>query len=244
MLATPKLSRATPRNWAARVSRAVLVANQPGSPFVTAMPTAVTRRSQASSVFWATRISAGRLRSAASNSASAASDGASPIQNSPVDTSTSATPSAAARAVRGEQEVVGRAFEELGVGDRAGRDHAHDFSPHEFPTLRGRLHLLAHRDLLARADEPRDVPIGGMMRDAGHGNGALALLPGGQRDLEQAGSDVRIIEEQLVEVAEPEEQQVVRVAALQLPVLPHHRREVGRRVPHESSERSAAESRS
>src|SRR5262249_49987071 len=81
------------------------------------------------------------------------------------------------------------------------------------------------------------------MGNPGHRDGPLALLPRGQRELEQARTDLRVLEEQLIEVAEPEEQQVVRVASLQLPVLPHHRGEVGRRVPHESSERSAAESR-
>ena len=35
MSRTPKLSRAMPRNWAVSVSRAVLAANQPGSPLVT-----------------------------------------------------------------------------------------------------------------------------------------------------------------------------------------------------------------
>jgi len=52
-----------------------------------------------------------------------------------------------------------------------------------------------------------------MVRDACHGNGALALLARRQRDLEQARALVGVLEEQLVEVAEAEEQQVVRSAA-------------------------------
>jgi hypothetical protein len=83
-----------PRNCAASVSRAALAANQAGSPLVTGTPRAVIRRSQASSAFPARTISAGRRRSAASSSAWAVLSGASPSQNSPVDTSTSATPSA------------------------------------------------------------------------------------------------------------------------------------------------------
>ena len=50
---------------------------------------------------------------------------------------------------------------------------------------------------------------------------------------------VRVLEEQLVEVAEAEQQQVVRVALLELPVLQHHGdswghgwgRQLGRRSP-------------
>src|SRR5262249_44016441 len=104
--------------------------------------------------------------------------------------------------------------------------------------------LLAHRDLLARADEAADVPVGGVMGDTRHGNGALTLLARCERDLQEPRRELGVVEEQLVEIAEPEQQQVVRVAALQLPVLPHHRCQIGRRVPHGSSERSATERRS
>ncbi len=140
-----------------------------------------------------------------------------------------------------EEEVVGGAFEELGVGDRAGRDDADDLASHELLALGGRLHLLAHRHLASRADEPRDVAVGGVVGDARHRDRALALLARRERELEQPGRGVGVLVEELVEVAEAEEQQVVRVATLQLPVLPHHRGQLGRGVPHEAS---AAASRS
>src|SRR5260370_41049919 len=61
-----------------------------------------------------------------------------------------------------------------------------------------------------------------MGRNGGHRNRSLALLPGRQGDLKQARALVGVLEEELVEVAQTEEQQVVRVSLLELPVLPHH----------------------
>ena len=78
--------------------------------------------------------------------------------------------------VRGEEKVVARAVQELGVGDRARGDDAHDVAAHDLAALGGLLELLAHRHLLARADEARDVAVGGVMGDARHRDRALALL--------------------------------------------------------------------
>ncbi len=127
---------------------------------------------------------------------------------------------ALATAHDGEQEVVRAAREVRGVGHGAGRDHADHVAPQELLALAGGFHLLADRDLLAGLHEPRDVGLGRVMGDAGH----RRALPRGQRDGEQARALLGVVEEQLVEVAEPEQQQVVGIAALQLPVLRHHRR--------------------
>ena len=148
---------------------------------------------------------------------------------------------ARARPVDGQEIVVGRAVEVLEIRDRARGHDAHDLAAHQLLALGRRLHLLAHRHLPARADQARDIRLGGVMRDARHGNGALALLPRGQGELKEACPQMGVLEEHLVEIAEAEQQEVVRVALLQLPVLLHHGRQLGREVPHAPS---AAVSRS
>ena len=54
----------------------------------------------------------------------------------------------------------------------------------------------------------------------------LAAL--GQHDAERAGGDFGILEEQLVEIAHPVEQQAIRIGGLDLDVLLHHRRDARR----------------
>ena len=120
----------------------------------------------------------------------------------------------------GEQIVVGTAGEIGGVRERARRDHAHDVALEELLTLARGFHLLADGDLLAGLYEARDVAVRRVVRDAGH----RRALPRRERDRQQAGAELGILAEELVEVAESEQQQVVRVAALEVAVLLHHRR--------------------
>ena len=64
-----------------------------------------------------------------------------------------------------------------------------------------------------------------MIRDAAHRDGgALFLIARGERDLEFARGNHRVLEEQLVEIAQPEHQQRVRDLLLDAVVLPHQRR--------------------
>src|SRR6266446_3583152 len=126
-----------------------------------------------------------------------------------------------------QQEVVGGALEEGGVRHGAGGDDPDDLATQELLAAAGSLHLLAEGNLLPRPDQPRDVRLGRVMGDARH----LGALPGGERDLEQPGPALGVLEEHLVEVAEPKEQEVIGIAPLQLLVLLHHRRQ-RRRRPH------------
>src|SRR5262249_2023197 len=96
---------------------------------------------------------------------------------------------------------------------------AHDLAAQELLALAGPLHLLAERDLLAGPDQAGDVAVGRVVRDAGHGR-ALARR---QRDRQQPGAELGVLVEELVEVAQSEQQQVVGEAPLQLTVLRHHR---------------------
>ena len=137
-------------------------------------------------------------------------------------------PRARSGAMQGEEEVVRGPVQVLRVGERPRGDDAHHLSPHELLALARRLHLLAHRHLAPGANQPGDIAVGRVMGNARHGDGALPLLARGEGDLEQARALVGVLEEELVEVAEAEEEEVVGVALLELPVLQHHWRQRGR----------------
>ena len=72
----------------------------------------------------------------------------------------------------------------------------------------------------------------------------LAAL--GQHDAERAARDLGVLEEQLVEVAHPVEQQAVRIGGLDLDVLLHHRRDaaVSSAAGHDRARRRAGGSES
>ena len=121
-----------------------------------------------------------------------------------------------------QQKVVRRSFEVGGIRQRTWGDDPHDVAPQELLLAPGRLELLADRDLLPRVNEPRDVAVGGVVGNARH----RRALTRGQGDLEQSGRELGVLEEGFVEIAQPEQEHVIRVAPLQIAVLAHHRREV------------------
>ena len=127
----------------------------------------------------------------------------------------------AARAHR-QQEIVRGALQVGGVRQGPRGDDLHDVAPQELFFPAGRLELLAHRNLLAGVHEPGDVSVGGVVRDSRH----RRALASRQRDLEQARRQLGVLEERLVEVAQPEQEHVIGIATLEVAVLPHHRREV------------------
>ena len=116
------------------------------------------------------------------------------------------------------------------VGQRAGRDHAHDLAlDHALGLLRV-LDLLADRDAIALLHQPRDVAVGGVKRHAAHRHGGAGrvLRSRRQRQVERARRHQRVLVEHLVEIAHPEEQQRVAILPLRVEVLAHRRRHVGR----------------
>src|SRR5208337_768823 len=77
-------------------------------------------------------------------------------------------------------------------------------------------------DLESLADELGDVVLGRVVGHAAHRHGdAFLLVARGQRDLQLARSDHRILEEQLVEIAQAKEDKRVGVFFLDRGVLPH-----------------------
>ena len=114
---------------------------------------------------------------------------------------------------------------EGGVGGGAGSDDAGHFAADEFLGEAGVFNLFANSDLETAADQLGDVAFGGMIRYAAHRDvNALFLVAGSQGDLELAGGQHGIVEEQFVEIAEAEEQKSVGMLFLNGGVLAHQRR--------------------
>jgi hypothetical protein len=86
--------------------------------------------------------------------------------------------------------------------------------------------LLAHRDPVAGIYQPMQIVLGALHRHAAHRDiHALVLAALGQHDAERPGGDLGVLEEQLVEIAHPVEQQQPGMRGLDLQILFHHRRD-------------------
>src|SRR5208337_3154798 len=124
----------------------------------------------------------------------------------------------------GSEEIVFAGIEDGDVGGGAGGDDTGDFASNQLFAGPGLLHLFADGDFEAGADEAGKVSVGGVVRNAAHGNGlALFAIAGGERDLEFAGGDDGVFVEEFVEIAEAEEQESVGVAGFNRVVLLHER---------------------
>ena len=94
-----------------------------------------------------------------------------------------------------------------------------DLALDQLPRL-GRLDLVADRHLPPGREQLREIVAGGVVRDAAHRR--VAAL--GQRDVEDAGRLLRVLEKHLVKIPEPKQQnRPGRQLAFALPVLGHHR---------------------
>ncbi len=145
-------------------------------------------------------------------------------RNSPVETSTWATPARASRAPR-RPESYSRASARGSRPWRCRRDDARDFALDQFLGEPGVFHLVADGDAMALLDEARDVAFGGVIGHAAHGDGgALFLVAGGEGDFEFARGHDGVFEEELVEIAQAEQQEGVRHLLFDAVVLPHQRR--------------------
>ena len=123
------------------------------------------------------------------------------------------------------QEVVDLGLETLPLREGAGADDLDDLAPDHALGELGILGLLAHRHLEAGGQELADVRGGGVMGHAAKGHRlAVVAIAAGEGDVEYLGRPFRVLEEHLVEVAEPEKQDGVLVPFLDLQVLVHHGR--------------------
>ena len=127
------------------------------------------------------------------------------------------------------QEVAAPVVQTRAVDHRAGGDDADDVALDEALGQRRVLGLLTDGDLVALGDEPRDVAVARMVRDAAHRRlllGGFAAVARGENEIQLARGELRVLVEHLVEVAEAEKEDGILILLLDLKILAHHRREV------------------
>jgi len=118
----------------------------------------------------------------------------------------------------GREVVVGLRPQHVLVDHGARRDHAGNRAIHE--PIAGGGHLVADRDPVPGLDQPGDVAGHGVMGHTAHGRASAATeLAEGQHDLQLFGGDLGVAVEQLVEVAQPEEQQRLGMLAFYVKIL-------------------------
>ena len=133
--------------------------------------------------------------------------------------------------LNGDEEARAPWLQEPLLGDRAGRHQPHHIAPDDrlcasLFRLRRVLELLADSDPMAERDQPVEVVVGALDRHAAHADVfALMLAAPGENDSERPACYFCVVEEQLVEIPHPIEQQAVRIGPLDLEILRHHRRE-------------------
>ena len=127
---------------------------------------------------------------------------------------------ASRRAVNRREEVVAVRLEQVLVGQGPRRDDAGDPPLHRPARLRGIPDLLANRGRFALAHQLREIGFDRMRGHSGHGDRNSARTPArGERDVEQLRGTTRVVEEQLVEVPHPIEEQGVGMLCLDAQVL-------------------------
>src|SRR5579875_1651766 len=115
--------------------------------------------------------------------------------------------------------------EEIRIGGGAGGDDAGYFTANEFFAGAGLFHLLADGNAVAALDEAGDVAVGGVVGDAAHRDGvAVFLITGGEGDFEFARGGDGVVVEELVEIAQAEEEERSGNLFFGSLVLPHERR--------------------
>ena len=114
-------------------------------------------------------------------------------------------------------------FEHVALEHRARRDDAGDGPLHQPLGQRRIGHLLADGDLVALLDQLLHVHVHRVIGHAAHGRAlgqAAVLAREGQ--LQLPGRQLCVVEEHLVEVAQAEEQDGVRILLLHIEILLHH----------------------
>ena len=138
-----------------------------------------------------------------------------------------------------DDERVPPQIEERIVDHGSRRDDLHDFPPYESFGLRGILDLLADRHLPSQADQPGEVLGQCLHRHSSQWHIRRAVVARSKRDAEQSASFLRVIEEHLVEVTDPEEQDRIGVPRLDVEILLDQRR-MRRGAGHGSSDTTIA----
>ena len=127
-----------------------------------------------------------------------------------------------------DQEAVAGLFEQGLFGEGARCDDALHPAFHRALAPGRVADLFADGDRDAEVHELREIAVYGMVGHSGHGNGCSGgLAAGGEGDVEQFRSALRIVVEEFVEISHAVEKQVVGVLRLDAQVLLHHGRVLG-----------------
>ncbi len=139
--------------------------------------------------------------------------------------------SAQAHLLDGDKETSATGLQQPFLGDRSGCDQPNDIALDDrlrSPLFRrGRVfQLLAHSDAVAESDQPVEVVVGALDGHPAHADVLAVVLAALREDnAERPARDFRVVEEQLVEIAHPVEQQATGIDGLDLQILRHHRRD-------------------
>src|SRR3990172_3668643 len=119
------------------------------------------------------------------------------------------------------QVVVGAPLQQVVLHQRPRADDPNHLPVDELLPLARLFHLLADRDLVPFRDQLRQIRVERVVRDAREGDPlVLAYRARGEDNVELAGDGLGVLVERLVEVAQAEEEDGVRVATLYVEVLP------------------------
>ena len=123
----------------------------------------------------------------------------------------------------GGNQVVAVSIEQGFVGKSAGCNDTYDFAFHRAFGGCRIADLLADGDGDTQPDQLRKIGVDGMIGHTAHGDRlSRGSAPGGQGDVEQVCGLLRIVIEQLVEIAHAIEKQFILVLSLDRQVLLHH----------------------
>ena len=127
--------------------------------------------------------------------------------------------------IHGHEQAVALGVEQVRIGHRARRHDALHLALDRALAGRRIADLLADRDRLAELHQLGEIPFDGVVRHARHRNRRAGRRAArGERDVEELRRAFRVVVEELVEVAHPVEQELVRMLRLRAEVLLHHRR--------------------
>ncbi|KAF1028212.1 MAG: hypothetical protein GAK37_02279 [Pseudomonas sp.] len=134
-------------------------------------------------------------------------------------------------------QVVAPLIQQRLITHRARRNNAHHLAFHRALAGRRVSDLLANHHRFAQLDQLGQVALQRVVRNSAHRDRLPGRLPTRrQGDVQQLGGLLRVLIEDLVEVAHAVEHQLIRVLVLEAPVLLHHRgmgRQIGSVFAHQ-----------
>ena len=126
----------------------------------------------------------------------------------------------------GKDVVRSSILEDIRFNDRSGRDHARDLTFDKSLRERGIGHLLTNCDLIALLDHLLEIGFNRVIGNSAHRRAlAETAIAARERQIQFLGRQLCILEKHLVEIAQTEKENRVRVFLLDGHILLHHRRE-------------------